>query len=134
GKPVPFQVRKNAQVAGHVVVELVGGQLVLTNRSPLPCLINGTDRQRSVLRSGDRVQIGPNHFLVHMDEVDAGDTQVMRPIAELPENNEFTVISPRQRARPPAPPPAPVPRRAPPPPPFTIESDTTSPQQPGIAG
>ncbi len=114
GKPVPFQVRKNAQVAGHVLVELVAGQLVLTNRSPLPCLINGVDRQRSVLRAGDRVQIGPNHFIVHMDEMDAGDTQVMDgPIVVLGEHGLPKGALPgTPRPRPAAKAPAPAPARA----------------------
>lgn len=77
GKPVPFKVRRSDQDAGQVVVELLGGQCVLTNRSSQPCRINGEDRQRSVLRAGDRVEIGKNIFLVHIDEGDGGDTQAL---------------------------------------------------------
>ncbi len=79
GKPLPFKVRRHDQDAGQVVIELLAGQCVLTNRSQQQCLINGESRQRSVLKAGDRVQIGKNQFVVQIDDGDAGETQTLDP-------------------------------------------------------
>jgi hypothetical protein len=75
GKPLPFKIKKHDQDAGAVVVEVVDGQLVMTNRSQLPCLVNGESRPRSVLRNGDELVIGKNAFKVEIAEVEAGATQ-----------------------------------------------------------
>jgi hypothetical protein len=75
GKPTSFKIRRHDRDAGQVVVELIDEQCVITNRSELPCLVNGEARPRSVLRNGDQVVIGKNTFRVKIDEADAGATQ-----------------------------------------------------------
>jgi len=77
GKGIPFKIRLQDHDAGQVMVELVGGQCVLTNRSELPCVINGEVRQRSVLHHGDKVVIGKSTFEMRQEDVDGSKTQAL---------------------------------------------------------
>lgn len=77
GKPMSMKVRKHDQDAGAVVVEIHDAQCVVTNRSELPCLVNGQPRARSVLVNGDTLAVGKSVFAVRIDDADAGATQAL---------------------------------------------------------
>lgn len=65
GKPRVFKFLKQGVDAGSVTVELINGQCVITNRSQRVVRVNGDERTRAVLASGDEVVIGKDTFRVH---------------------------------------------------------------------
>jgi len=83
--------------AGTVVIELVDGQCVITNRSPKPVRVNSVDRIRSVLRHGDRIEIGKDEFVLQCDLDDEGANTQLLPGAEhyapLPMHRTCTLCS-----------------------------------------
>jgi hypothetical protein len=78
-KPLVFKLKKHDLPAGQVVVEMSDQTCVVTNRSEIPCRVNGIERPRCALRHGDEVVIGKDTFRV-VDESDSMATQAIAPI------------------------------------------------------
>lgn len=78
GKPRVFKFLKQGVDAGSVSVELVDGQCVVTNRSQRIITINGEERTRAVLATGDTLAIGKDSFRVLGTDSEMG-TQAMEP-------------------------------------------------------
>ena len=97
GSPRIFKVLRQGVEAGSVVVELVDGQCVITNRSPKPVRVNGADRIRSVLRHDDRIEIGKDQFVLQFELEDEGANTQLMPGAEhyapLPMHRTCTLCS-----------------------------------------
>ena len=64
GKPRVFKFLKQGVDAGSVSLELLDGQCVVTNRSQRIITVNGEERTRAVLSSGDTLVIGKDRFRV----------------------------------------------------------------------
>lgn len=76
GKPRIFKFLKQGIDAGSVTVELLDGQCVVTNRSQRIITVNGEERTRAVLASGDTLVIGKDRFRV-LELQPEMDTQAM---------------------------------------------------------
>ena len=63
-KPLTFAIRRHGEQVGSVLVEEVGDQCVVTNRSSMPCTVNGQERVRTTLFDDDEVLIGKDRFRV----------------------------------------------------------------------
>lgn len=74
GSPQIFRMYHHGQETGTVVVELLDGQCVVTNRSPHPVLVNDSERSRSTLANGDRLAVGRDIFIVRADDRAEGVT------------------------------------------------------------
>ncbi|MBA2479041.1 MAG: hypothetical protein H0V44_00125 [Planctomycetes bacterium] len=79
GKPLVFKLKKHDRPAGQVVVEMSDQTCIITNRSEIPCLVNGVERPRCAVRHGDEVVIGKDTFKV-VDEADTMATQAITPL------------------------------------------------------
>ena len=82
-KPLTFAIRRHGEQVGSVLVEEVGDQCVVTNRSSMPCTVNGQERVRTTLFDDDEVLIGKDRFRVVVadEESDAEGTQIVDLVA-----------------------------------------------------
>ncbi len=78
-KPLTFAIRRHGDQVGSVLVEEVGDQCVVTNRSSMPCTVNGQERVRTTLFDGDELLIGKDRFRVVVagEDSDGEGTQIV---------------------------------------------------------